>query len=163
MVSDSRFEDSIKRNKGLALILGIFIAVFTLTFDALMHVNSNLPANIDNNLAFLVPVYFIGRTIWSFCVWCWLIAILGYGKKYLNKKNSFIEHFSEIALPFYILHQTVIIIIGLYVIQWNITILLKYITITTAYLFISFFLCKLIKTNNITRYIFGMKVKNKKI
>jgi hypothetical protein len=107
-------------------------------------------------------IYIVGTGLWSIGVWCWLIAFLGYGRKYLNKQNSFIEHLSEIALPYYILHQTVIIVIGFYVIQWDTSILVKYLVITTAALFITLLICELIKTNNITRFMFGMKVINKK-
>ena len=167
IVADSRFENSIVRNKGLALFLGMAIAIFTLTFDALIYLNSTSnstsTAYTVNNPAFLIVIYLIGTGLWSFCVWCWLIAFLGYGRKYLNKENSFIRHFSEIALPYYILHQTVIIIIGFYVIQWEANILVKYLVITTAALFITLLGCELIKTNNITRFMFGMKVINKKI
>ncbi len=165
MVADSRFEDSVARNKRLALFFGIIIAIFTLTFDALIYLNSNsaLIVNIGNNFAVLITIYIIGTGLWSFCVWCWLIAFLGYGRKYLNKQNSFIKHFSEIALPFYILHQTIIIIVGFYVVQWEINILVKYLVITTAALFITLIICEVIKTNKITRFMFGMKVIKKKM
>ncbi len=167
IIADSRFEDSIARNKGVALFFGIAIAIFTLTFDALTYINSTSnstsTAYTVDNPAILIVIYIIGTGLWSFCVWCWLIAFIGYGRKYLNKKNSFIKHFSEIALPYYILHQTVIIVIGFYVIQWETNILVKYLVITTAALFITLIICELIKTNNITRVMFGMKVINKKI
>ena len=165
VVSDPRFEDSIARNKGLALFLGIIIAVFTLTFDTLIYLDSSLNSTLTgfttSNPAILILIYLIGMVLWSLCVWCWLIAFLGYGRKYLNKENSFIKHFSEIALPYYILHQTVIIIIGFYVIQWDTTILIKYLVITTAALFLTLLGCELIKTNKITRFMFGMRVINR--
>ena len=165
IIADSRFEDSIARNKGLALFLAIAIAVFTLTFDAVIYINSTLnstlTAYIVNNPTILIVMYIIGTGLWSLCVWCWLIAFLGYGRKYLHKQNTLIKHLSEIALPFYILHQTIIIVIGFYVIQWETNILVKYLVITTAALFITFLGCELIKTNNITRFLFGMKLINK--
>lgn len=166
IVADTRFEDSIARNKCLALILGINIAAFILTYNALVYLNyiSNPTTNISSSYSpfILIMQYLIGMTLWSFCVWCWLIAFLGYGKKYLNNENSFIRYASEIALPYYILHQTIIIIIGFYVIQWNTSILIKYLVISTTALFITLILCELIKRNNITRFLFGMKIINKK-
>ena len=165
IISDSRFEISISRNKGLALILGVIIAIFSLTFDTIRYMSLNSNSSSFNaffeNPIILIITYLIGMTIWSFGMWCWLIAILGYARKYLNKPNSFISYASKISLPFYILHQTVIIIIGFYVIQWDTTILVKYIVISTAALFITVFLCELIKTNNILRFVFGMKLKKK--
>ncbi len=166
IVADSRFQDTIARNKGLALFFGIIIAIFTLTYDALTYINStsnsSSTAYTVTNPALLIMIYIIGMALWSFCVWCWLIAFLGYGRKYLNKQNSFINYASKIALPYYILHQTVIVVIGFYVIQWETSILIKYLVITTAALFITLLICELIKTNNITRFMFGMKLINKK-
>ncbi len=54
--------------------------------------------------------------------WCSLVALIGFGAKYLNFTNKFLKYASEAALPFYILHQTVIITIGFYVIRlpWGI-------------------------------------------
>lgn len=165
IISDSRFEISISRNKGLALILGVIIAIFSLTFDTIRYIsltsNSGSFNEFFDNPVILIITYLIGMTIWSFGVWCWLIAILGYARKYLNKPSPFISYASKISLPFYILHQMVIIIIGFYVIQWNTTILVKYLVISTAALFITVFLCELIKTNNISRFVFGMKLKKK--
>ncbi|MFX0073437.1 MAG: acyltransferase family protein [Candidatus Hermodarchaeota archaeon] len=164
IVADSRFEDSIARNKALALVLGIVIAIFVLTVDTLIFFNAKSNAlfntRIFSNPTYLIIFYIIGMSLWSFCAWCWLIAFLGYGRKYLNKNNSFVKYASKIALPFYILHQTIIIIIGFYVIQWNTAILIKYLIITTAALFITVLFCELIKTNNITRFMFGMKTKS---
>jgi hypothetical protein len=162
IISDHRFEVSIARNKFLALIFGVIIAIFTLAFDTIrfLSLSSSLNEFFENPIILIIS-YMIGMTLWSFGVWCWLIAILGYARKYLNKPNSFISYASKISLPFYILHQTVIIIVGFYVIQWDTTILVKYIVISTAALFITVFLCELIKTNNISRFVFGMKLKKK--
>jgi hypothetical protein len=131
-----------------------------LTFDTLTYINStsnNSPIITDNNFFIIIIAYIIGASIWAFCVWCWLIVLIGYGRKYLSKPNSFINYLSKITLPYYILHQTVIIIIGFYVIQWELDTLTKFLIISTTALFITLILCVLVKTNNITRFIFGMK------
>ena len=47
----------------------------------------------------------------------WVLAILGYGKKYLNRPAKWLSWANEAIYPFYILHQTVIVIIGYYFIQ----------------------------------------------
>lgn len=46
--------------------------------------------------------------------WCWLLAICGFGYKYLNFNNAFLQYASGAVYPFYILHQTLIIILGYY-------------------------------------------------
>lgn len=150
IVSDSRFENSIDRNKKVALILAIITSFLVIIF---------LGPGYD---PFGNPIgYAIYWTSFSFSGWCWLIAIYGYGKKYLTKPNSLINHLSEIALPIYIIHLTVIIVIAFYVLQWEASIVVKFSIISISSLFITILLCELIKTNNITRFIFGMRPKVK--
>ena len=49
--------------------------------------------------------------------WLWVLALLGYGKRYLNKGSSLLSYCNKAVYPFYILHQTVIVVIGYYVVQ----------------------------------------------
>lgn len=63
-------------------------------------------------------------------------------------------------MPFYILHQTVIITIGYYVVQWDLSIASKYLVISTSsFIVIMLFYEILIKRVNIFRFLFGMKTK----
>jgi len=93
--------------------------------------------------------------------WVWVLACLGYGKKYLNKKSNLLSYSNQAVYPFYILHQTVIVIIGYYVVQTPDNTAFKYIFI----LVVCFAICILtyhlfIRDNNMMRFIFGMKRKS---
>ncbi|MBC7922843.1 MAG: acyltransferase family protein [Ferruginibacter sp.] len=59
-------------------------------------------------------------------IWCWLLCFIGFSRYYLQKGNSFLQYTNEAVYPFYILHQTVLIGIGYYIIQWPASIGLKY-------------------------------------
>ena len=52
-------------------------------------------------------------------VLCWacLIAICGFASRHLRFSNRFLKYANDAVLPFYILHQTVILAIGFHVIQ----------------------------------------------
>lgn len=151
IVSDNRFENSINRNKKLALILAIITSFIVIIF---------LGSGYD---PFGNPIgYAIYWASFSFSGWCWLIAIYGYGKNFLTKKNSLISYLSKIALPMYIIHLTIIIAIGYYVLQWEAHWGIKFLVITISSLILTILLSILIKTNNITRFIFGMRPKVKK-
>jgi glucans biosynthesis protein C len=94
--------------------------------------------------------------------WCWLLAILGLGSRFLNRNNKFLSYANEAVLPFYLLHQTVIISIGYYVVQWNTGVGLKYLTISTAsFIAIMLILELLVRRINVLRFLFGMKLKRK--
>jgi glucan biosynthesis protein C len=64
--------------------------------------------------------------------WFWILAILGMGDRYLNRTNRFLAYANTGVLPFYILHQPIILLIGYFVVQWHATIAAKYLFITAT-------------------------------
>ncbi|NLP58345.1 acyltransferase [Lutibacter sp. B1] len=93
--------------------------------------------------------------------WTLVTTILGYSQIWFNKKSTLLKKCNEAIYPFYILHQTVIIILGYYIIQLNVSILLKIVLLV----FISFPLIiiiyrLLIYPFKIPRILFGMKKKD---
>lgn len=91
--------------------------------------------------------------------WCILIALMGYSSKYLTFNNAFLKYTTQLILPFYILHQTVIITIGFYVVQWDIGIAYKYLLISTSSMIVIMMIYEaLIKRINLLRFLFGMKM-----
>jgi hypothetical protein len=55
-----------------------------------------------------------------FSAWSWLFAILGFGMKFLAFDRPVLRYANEGVLPFYILHQTVLLCIGYFVMTWEI-------------------------------------------
>jgi glucan biosynthesis protein C len=94
--------------------------------------------------------------------WSWVITVVGYGQKYLNKNSRVLKYSNEGIYPFYILHQTIIIIIAYPMINWSEGIIMKFLLltilsfITTVGTYLIF-----IRPFNITRFLFGMKSKPK--
>lgn len=93
-----------------------------------------------------------------FNAWFWVLALLGYGKKYLNFTNKYLPIANDAIYPFYVLHQTFIVMVAYYVIQVSESIISKYLFLT----FVSFvlsvgFYAFLIEPYRITRVLFGMK------
>ena len=98
----------------------------------------------------------------ALCAWCWIIAILGYGSRFLNFNNRFLGYANEAVLPFYILHQTIILIIGFFVVQWNIGIAPKYfIIVALSFIGIMAIYDLLVRRINILRFLFGMRLRGK--
>ncbi len=48
--------------------------------------------------------------------WAWVMTFLGFGRRYLNRPSRVLTYANEGIYPFYILHQTVIVILAYYVI-----------------------------------------------
>jgi glucan biosynthesis protein C len=67
---------------------------------------------------------------------------------------------NEAVLPFYILHQTLILFIGSYIVKWNIGIAPKYLIISvTSFVLIMAIYELLIRRFNWVRFLFGMKTR----
>jgi glucans biosynthesis protein C len=129
----------------LALGLGIFAAGFIYFSQA-------------GDPLYRTMIYTLYQCLVGVVSWCIILAILGFGMQKLNFTTPFLQYASEAVLPFYILHQTVLLLVGYYVVRWSIPDPLKWLVIAV----ISFALIiatyeYLIRRNNALRFLFGMK------
>jgi glucan biosynthesis protein C len=63
-------------------------------------------------------------------------------------------------MPFYIIHQTLVVVIGFYVVKWKTGLAIKYLLIVTATFLSTLLLFEVIRRANFTRFLFGMKLMN---
>jgi glucan biosynthesis protein C len=117
---------------------------------------------VDREAYFGSAIFIASQFVQAVSTWCWLLAILGLGSRFLNRNNRFLSYANEAVLPFYILHQTIIISIGFYVVQWNTGVGLKYLTISaTSFIAIMLIYELLVRRINVLRFLFGMRIKRK--
>jgi glucan biosynthesis protein C len=89
-----------------------------------------------------------------------LIVLIGYGNKYLNRKHKWLAYMNEAAFPVYILHQTILVVIGYYVIRLEMGIIPGFILIMILTFICSVLIYELmIKRIPIISWLFGVKVK----
>lgn len=62
--------------------------------------------------------------------WCYILAILGFGMHYLTANHRLLVQANEAVLPFYNLHQPIILLIGYFVVALALPIPIKYLIIT---------------------------------
>lgn len=95
--------------------------------------------------------------------WGWVLAMVGYGKHYLNRTHKILNYLNQAVYPFYILHQTVIVLVVYYIVQTqNESILSKYIYTVGITFFVTVLVYHLfIRPYALTRFLFGMKPKDK--
>jgi len=92
--------------------------------------------------------------------WSWLIAICGYAGRHLRFSNAFLKYANEAVLPFYILHQTIILTIGYYVLRLDTHLWIEYLIIALGSLVVIMALYEgLIRRINLLRFLFGMKMR----
>jgi glucan biosynthesis protein C len=155
LMSDHRFADTIDRYRFILLILGPVIFAGILVTSS----TNSWPADMPNWADNMVDAY-----VDAFVPWFVILAMLAFGRRFLQFTNRFLRYFAEGAYPLYILHQTIILIIGFYAVQWDIAVAAKFAVIVTLSIASTILTYDLIvKRTAITRFLFGMKPRVKKI
>jgi peptidoglycan/LPS O-acetylase OafA/YrhL len=92
-------------------------------------------------------------------VWFMILTFLGFACQYLRFSSPFLGYANRAVLPFYILHQPMLVCVGFFVVQWQIPDLLKYLAIAIPAFILTLGLYEfLVRRFNPLRLLFGMKV-----
>jgi len=155
LMSNQRLMDKIDRHRLILLILGVVPLAGLVTMSA----TNSWPANIPEWADVIMDAYRNG-----FVPWFFILALLAYGRRLLNFTNRFLKYFAEGAYPVYILHQTIIMAIAFFVVQWSLGVAAKY-AIIVALSFAGTVLAYdiLVRRTNVTRLLFGMKPRPKTV
>lgn len=142
--------EAIQRWRRLYLLLAVLCVLSIKIME-----DAGIEPPLGYNPAFLLWVMYR-----IFVSWCWMLAIVGYGRRYLNFSHPVLTYANEAVLPFYVLHQTIIVIIGYFIIQQSWGVAAKYFFI----LILAFILTLatyelLVRRFNIPRVLLGMRVK----
>jgi surface polysaccharide O-acyltransferase-like enzyme len=106
------------------------------------------------------PAFYEDIDIRLFATWGWIIGLFWLGGRFLNFTNRFLAHVNDMVLPFYILHQTVIVIVAYFVVQTELAIPLKYgITAVASFAVIVALYELLVRRIGVLRFLFGMRKK----
>jgi glucan biosynthesis protein C len=164
--SNLQIQDTVKTYSIVFLILSILLTLPYL----IIGFGSNSPEVsiiarhnlIQGETPTQIPIAWLGvLALRSVLAWCWSISFLGLGARFLNRNTRYIEYANEAVLPFYILHQTILLVIGYFVIHWRFNILTKYSIITIASFIVIMVVYEFfVRRIDVLRFLFGMKPKN---
>jgi glucan biosynthesis protein C len=125
MSADKRFTDAVKRHGLVCLVLwlvgffgGIGLLVLVFGYDP-------FPGHESFSL-----MYVLYQILWSISSWSAVVFVLSIGARYLNSRHKLVAYSNVAVLPFYLFHQTMILVVGFFVIRWNMGILLKFLIVT---------------------------------
>ena len=147
IVSDEQLQDKIRRLRWVSLIVGLALVVcFLVVFSQVTNPNE------------ITPLLALAGVMRIFGGWICILAFFGLGMQHLVVRTARLDYANEAVLPFYILHQTVILAIGSFVLQWAISdalewavvVMISFATIMVLYEF-------LVRSFNVMRVLFGMK------
>jgi hypothetical protein len=151
--ANERFTQTIKQNGWVSLVIAVLATelLFYLVFRrGYFEAWEKHPSYTAGYLGY--------QALRSVNTWCWIAFLLAMGTRFLNFNNKVLAYCNEAVLPFYILHQTMILVIGFFVIQWRLGIMLKYLIISSTSLVLIMAIYELfIKRFNVIRFLFGMK------
>ena len=143
LVTDGRYGPAIQKIRFISLASSLL----TIVAGYILLVEMDLP---ESN-----PLYLLIRVTNS---WCWILTFIGFASRHLNFTNHFLKYANEAVLPFYILHQTVIVTIGYFIREWSWPIIPKYVFLaTTSFILIMVMVEFVVKRVKLLRYLFGMK------
>jgi glucan biosynthesis protein C len=148
IAADARFDQTLQRHRwaGLGLVILMLLGL--------------LVAGLPSDSAWLGaagPV--VDVILLALGGWCGLVAILGFGRRHLSFAHPSLAYAGEAVLPFYILHQPVIVLIGYLVRAWEMGVWVKYLLLSSsAFLVILLLYEFLIRRVNLLRFLFGMRL-----
>ncbi|HEX6271128.1 MAG TPA: acyltransferase family protein [Anaerolineales bacterium] len=147
LVSGERLQDRIRQLRRVSLWVGLaLVAGFVVLYSQI--------ADPD----VISPGLLVAGVMRVFGGWLCVLAIFGFGMQYLTMRTPFLNYANEAVLPFYILHQTVLLAVGYFVLQWFIPEVLEWAVILAISFAIIMVLYEfVVRRVNILRFLFGMK------
>jgi glucan biosynthesis protein C len=157
--SDDRFLSAVRRDRWLLFTGGViglvaFGGVFAAFGDQFLEWWTQ---------TFVVPWSII--LVFSFVLmsWGWALDALYLAMTRLNFSNKWLVYGSDTIMPFYLLHQPVIVVIAFFVVQWDAGILPKLLVVVIGSFLITLGLVELlIRPFKPMRMLFGMKPRRRK-
>jgi peptidoglycan/LPS O-acetylase OafA/YrhL len=151
--SSPAMQASIRRIRWISLVTGVVI--FFAGTGLILALGGG-------DAAFGTPLYLLWTFVSSLSAWACTLAILGFGMQRLNVRTPVLDYANEGVLPFYVLHQTVLFVVGFYVLNWAIPDLAKWaIILISSFAIIMALYEFVVRRFNVMRFLFGMKVLKK--
>jgi len=147
LVSHDRLYDQVRRLRWVSLAAAVVLTAGILAW----YLAEGEPVYGSTHYTTLFALY-------GLCSWCWVLTILGLAAQGLRFGTPFLAVANEAVLPFYILHQTVLLTAGYFVVRWAVPDLAKWAIIASSSLAICLGLYWfVIRPVNLLRFLFGIR------
>jgi glucan biosynthesis protein C len=151
LFADERFLRAIRRDWPIMLTVGL------VTFLAGLVIGVSQPSfGIENP-----PRTYWDLLTWGLiaaCGWCWTAFMLSVGMRFMDRDSQALRYGQATLLPFFVVHQPVILAIAYFVVQWEASLPIKLLVVVLGAFVVSIALCELvIKRVPVLQVMFGMK------
>ena len=145
------FAVAIRRNARLMLALGIgsSLAVGAMLVTSAGNPELGSPAAIFYNATYSL--------FWSLNIWSWCMAVMAMGIIWLEKSNAVVRYGAESALPVYIIHHPVLVVLGSFIVMWNLPLWPRFLLLLAIGMAATIAIYEFgIRRHRVTRFIFGL-------
>jgi hypothetical protein len=142
-VYDDHFETGLQAHSVNSLLIAIFFALIGLPLFKVF--------GLDPVIYPLLGIY----------GWSMLLVVLNFGKQYLSFNHPWLRSINEMGLPFYAIHQPMIILVGFYIVQTALHFVVKYLLICAVSILLSIGIVSLIRRINPFRVLFGLRLRKR--
>jgi surface polysaccharide O-acyltransferase-like enzyme len=152
LYADERFQRAIRRDGWILLLVGA------------VAITAGTPIGISREF----NLESVPRTAWDVlllglmvtCGWCWTAFMLYVGMRFLDKDSKALRYGLDTLLPFFVLHQPVILTIAYFVVQWQASLTVKLLVVILGSFLVTLALTEfVVKRIPFLRPLFGMKGK----
>ena len=152
LASDERYRRTVEKHRVILLALALLTTIIGFYIKR---------SGVDPSFGSLG---YLGISVFkTFNSWVWVLSLLGIGSRYLTFRNRFLEYASMAVLPFYILHQSIIVVTGFFIINWSTPVFAKYLFLSmTSFAIIILIYEYVVRRLGFMRFLFGLKGQKKK-
>ena len=148
LASSNQFWDNCERYRKINLSLAVVTSI-------ILFINYYLPNALPKKVGMDAQVYFL---LDALQIWSTILTIIGFTKKYLNNSSSILQYLNQAVFPFFIIHQTIIVAIGYWIVKLKVSILTKYLLLSICSSIVIYALYEyIIRRTKLTRFLYGMK------
>jgi glucans biosynthesis protein C len=140
LLSNEKIQERIEKNRFVLTILFLIVVLVRMLLS--FH-------NLDRGLLWDMEQ----RTV----TWFGILSFLGIGKRYFNHSNAYTRYLSKAAFPLYYFHQSILVVIGYFVLKYVNNIWLQFTMILFGTFGISILCYEVFRRFKISSFLFGIK------
>lgn len=151
-MADRQFLDIVKNRMWAFLVVG---SICSATFIFLGTTSEqNVQVYLNPGFSWM----HVGISVLTMLIaYSWIMFFLALFARTMNFKHELLIPANTGILPIYVLHQTLIIVFGFYIVQLELPLGFRFLAIALTAIPASVLIYKVIETNNVTRFLFGLK------
>lgn len=148
LANSNQFWENCERYRKICLSFAVLTSI-------ILFINYYLPNALPKKEGMDAQVYFL---LDALQIWSIILTIIGFAKKHLTTSSSILKYLNQAVFSFFIIHQTIIVAIGYWIVQLKVSIFTKYMLLSICSSIIIYALYEyVIRRTKLTRFLYGIK------